>query len=342
MYKKITYCVILVFSLCSFIQMDTNTYSEFVSKEGIKFISYSKKWNEQKLKELNEELLKNTHGEEIHKLKKVIIYPQEEEGFTGSYNKKTKEIKLYNGNKENPIYLSQTLSHEYGHHIQHMYFPEIDGTSSSKWAKARGLQKYSILTKKQEGLHLWYAAEIFAEDYKQLYGTTKKINQKTILTNEAYDFRNAHENEFIPNVMENEEVQKLVEKRTGFKIDRKRLIKKVKSVTYSNNLLTLNVESEKNVHYFEQIDFYPQNEDYHWKRRYQGFLKGKNQKINNLIQKEAPEKNFTGMLHVEFTSLDVNTNLAVSSDFFYFDVENGKVIKILNEKEMKEKEENIS
>ena len=53
--------------------------SEYISPEEIHFVSWSKAWDEAKLRELYEELLRNRHGEELNTLERVTVYAQEDD-----------------------------------------------------------------------------------------------------------------------------------------------------------------------------------------------------------------------------------------------------------------------
>ena len=53
--------------------------AEYVSPEEIHFVSYSKAWDENGLKELYEELLRNRHGPELNTLERVTVYAEEDE-----------------------------------------------------------------------------------------------------------------------------------------------------------------------------------------------------------------------------------------------------------------------
>lgn len=92
------------------------------SPEGIHFVSYSTLWNEQKLKELYESLLKCEHGEELSTLKQVILDPGPSEGKSGSrvgsYNADTQVIRLFEVDTTPVV---RTLIHEYGHHFTYYW-----------------------------------------------------------------------------------------------------------------------------------------------------------------------------------------------------------------------------
>ncbi|WP_240417400.1 stalk domain-containing protein [Paenibacillus periandrae] len=176
----------------------------YKSPEGIQFVSYSTLWNEQKLKELYESLLKCEHGEELAALKQVILDPGPSEGKSGSrvgsYNADTQVIRLF---EVDAIPVVRTLTHEYGHHFTYYWLQKKENaspgqlTESSTWAKARQLGGFPV---RWSGstlpyVHKWDPGEIMAEDYVLLFGvggnplSSKSANIVNMLR---------HENEYIP------------------------------------------------------------------------------------------------------------------------------------------------
>ena len=57
---------------------ETDAENQITTPEGFKIISYSDKWPTERLNEVYEELMKNTHGDEIEYLEYVVLYPQQE------------------------------------------------------------------------------------------------------------------------------------------------------------------------------------------------------------------------------------------------------------------------
>lgn len=165
----------------------------YTSPEGIHFTSESPTWNsEEKMRQLYDELLKNTHGEELKYLAEVEVhdgYPKGN-GVAGEYQSKSAvdllgrqkmlpgSIDLYGGSERTTIEsVAKTLSHEYGHHVTHYYSIKQDGfsiTDKNRWpqstyAKIRGLSHDSRVNQSQK--HRWQLPEIAAEDYVQLFGS---------------------------------------------------------------------------------------------------------------------------------------------------------------------------
>ena len=56
-------------------ESNTDAYETYISENGITFVSYSQKWSRDNLALLYEELLSNTHGNEMDYLKEIVIYP---------------------------------------------------------------------------------------------------------------------------------------------------------------------------------------------------------------------------------------------------------------------------
>ncbi|MDG0809068.1 hypothetical protein [Cohnella rhizosphaerae] len=124
----------------------------FMSPERIQFVSYSKSWNQAKLKALYGELMRNLHGQELAYLGKVVLSPESKEGEAGyadlSYSwteddrsdivmDKGTEIVLYDANRLNTVEsLSATLSHEYGH----LFYPLLADQKGAQAPEQSGHQ----------------------------------------------------------------------------------------------------------------------------------------------------------------------------------------------------------
>jgi hypothetical protein len=183
---------------------DTNESVLYTSPEGIQFISYSPVWNEQKLKELYEVLLRCEHGEELALLKQVILYTEKSTGKSGSrvgsYNVESQTIKLF---EVDSIPVVRTLIHEYGHHFTYYWLQKKEGlklerlTESSSWARLRQLEGFPIrwAGSTLPYVHKWDPGEIMAEDYVLLFGVGGEPlpSQSTPIVNWL-----RHENEYIP------------------------------------------------------------------------------------------------------------------------------------------------
>lgn len=155
------------------------------------FTSYSKSWNESKLKELYLELLNNFHGEEFDYLSNIYIYPDNPEGVNGHYYDNVfiedgkyifgygAYIKLFNGDVLNTVKkIAPVLAHEYGHHYvtfnminyENIYYNDVN---LSEYAKIRQLEKYPVqyIEGPNDYLYYWDISEILADDYVQLLGS---------------------------------------------------------------------------------------------------------------------------------------------------------------------------
>jgi soluble lytic murein transglycosylase-like protein len=168
-------------------------------KSGVTFESYSSMWKTtDKLKQLEAELLKNKHGEELALLGKVVIIPNSPAGenVLGEYMANYKftstnvsllsnrTIYLFGGNDNTTIAsMAYTLSHEYGHHFSFYQLlnreNKMPGTwKSSQYAASRGVQTTtSPAHDKPFGEYIWALPEIMAEDYVQLFGSDTAIKE---------------------------------------------------------------------------------------------------------------------------------------------------------------------
>lgn len=178
------------------------TVATYQAPEGFLIKSYSKAWDEPKLKLLREELLKNKHGKEINALSEIRIYPNSNAFYLASHStdEKTTVFKvdfpavpqffeidflrqvgticLYGGEENTtPESMAKSLSHEYGHHFTFYHMFEGDDLADSKYAKLRNVPKDKVQTsstpkaKNYLQKHHWYLFEIAAEDYVTLMGS---------------------------------------------------------------------------------------------------------------------------------------------------------------------------
>lgn len=167
------------------------------TESGVTFESYSPKWNTaEKLKALEDELLRNKYGEEIKLLGKIIILPDylpNNKNVLGQYiasyqytNTSVKllpdrKIYLFGGNDyTTPEAMAFVLSHEYGHHFTYYYLLNKENKRPGTWltsayAKARGFGDYSRVHDSVTGEYEWAMSEILAEDYVQLFGSANAI-----------------------------------------------------------------------------------------------------------------------------------------------------------------------
>lgn len=199
----------------------------YISPEKIQFISYSKSWNQSKLKALYAELMKNLHGQELKYLGKVILSAEEKEGEAGVANMsyswteddlsdiemdEPTEIILYNANYNKTVEsMSSTLSHEYGHHFTYYWMlkreHKLPSNPTTKWAGIRGIKGYPVLftddSSDPDYTHYWDAGEIMADDYMALFGSpTAKLSMAgSLRTEDGTGFYGEIENETIPSAM---------------------------------------------------------------------------------------------------------------------------------------------
>ncbi len=173
---------------------------------GIDMISTTKQWNEEKLLELYDELLKNKHGDEINSLYQIWVYGNSSPTALGTHIRESKNfefyfdfpalnpnakilypqdigiITLYDGDTNTSVKsMANTLSHEYGHHYTFTYmFNNKEGYQ--KYAQLRGLSSQAILDNELNDEtyyiknHHWYLIEIAADDYVQLMGSANAKN----------------------------------------------------------------------------------------------------------------------------------------------------------------------
>jgi hypothetical protein len=177
-------------------------------KSGVTFESYSSEWSTtEQLKAIEEELLRNKHGEELAYLGKVIIIPNNTPG-SGSYRSLYsywgnsmelmggREIYLFGGDKVKTVQeYARTISHEYGHHFTYFQMINREKLLPGNWQKSeyvanRGIKSDSRINYTQTGEWQWMIQEIMAEDYVQLFGS------KNALKN------GSHRNSLIPTPFE--------------------------------------------------------------------------------------------------------------------------------------------
>lgn len=234
---------------------------EYTSDTGITIKSYTDNWTENRLVEVYEELVKNTHGEELAYLKTINLYSgnpsggKEEGLYNASYKKvqllgkekvvlsKNNSIDLYNLNGKDEVEdFAKTLSHEYGHHFTLYYLIKYENKTFEQWKdtelyRARNLEEFQKVTESYVNGHEWSITEIAAEDYVQLYGspTAKRIYyfedivgryySGTINKSSSYDYSiyniNPQENRQIPLALESPELIQYWERASGIEIAHK-------------------------------------------------------------------------------------------------------------------------
>ena len=184
--------------------------AEYVSPEEIRFVSYSKAWDENDLKELYEELLRNRHGPELNTLERVTVYAEEDEFAAATHQNSVQlvpvsvsfplvpaeeifsflveggQISLYSGDeKTSAAEMAPELSHEYGHHYTLTYLLPGGGSNMDlyrTYAQLRGLNADNVFirassTEEYYQNHKRFLVEIAAEDYVVLMGSPNAMKQ---------------------------------------------------------------------------------------------------------------------------------------------------------------------
>ncbi|SHF10622.1 hypothetical protein [Alkalibacter saccharofermentans] len=257
--KKII-LLLLIFALgFGTVMADNRPIDVYTADDGMKIVSYAENWNQDKLKQIYEELKRNTHGEEWSYLESVNLYPGpslngKEDGLYNYTLRRTSlfsgeklslergsRIDLYNMDVKNTVSeAARVLSHEYGHHFTIYYLAKNDPEFFSEWEKsgfysARQGSAYGKMSNEQGTEHRWNIAEIAAEDYVQLYGsptgkTAIKVNDiKERLDNKTLDrqmwFSSAayniipQENMDIPLALTDDNISLYWEEVSGIKAD---------------------------------------------------------------------------------------------------------------------------
>ena len=184
--------------------------AEYVSPEEIRFVSYSKAWDENDLKELYEELLRNRHGPELNTLERVTVYAEEDEFAAATHQNSVQlvpvsvsfplvpaeeifsflveggQISLYSGDeKTSAAEMAPELSHEYGHHYKLTSLLPGGGSNMDlyrTYAQLRGLNADNVFirassTEEYYQNHKRFLVEIAAEDYVVLMGSPNAMKQ---------------------------------------------------------------------------------------------------------------------------------------------------------------------
>ncbi len=172
---------------------DDPLLASYTGPNGIEILSYHPQWTEQaKLKEVWDELMRNTHFEEIRYFKRVKIY---QGNYNSMYRGGIQTITWSDGRKkqeflkDNEIIYFQdpddkeengmavTLAHEYGHHFTIYYLfkrekNDLHGNwQDSRYARLRGLVNNKNVNSDENADHQWQPVEIAASDYVQLFGS---------------------------------------------------------------------------------------------------------------------------------------------------------------------------
>ncbi len=319
-FKQIFIILLLSFPLLvSFetTEIDNKPFASFQSPEGIYFTSYTSSWDEDKLKALYKELLLNKHGEEITELNEVRINggTHSSSNTKGSYHSLTNTIVLYQGNDyEKPLDYRETLSHEYGHHFAYYYFP-THHLPFSKWQRIRGIDvtdmRWDAFWNYDERFHAYYPQEIIADDYVLLYGATSELDSDDVLSNEAFYIRTEHENQDIPNVLENKKLHSYLEKETGITIDSTRVMESPTFMGWNDQQFSFSVLPRENVAYRLNLELIDQQNEKQMIELYE--ITSDETSIVNFSLSEQDIPNITHYNHA-IISVDV-VNLTTSIGF---------------------------
>lgn len=196
MKKRIILCTMLLSLLMSVTAFASGEYvDKYEAPDGMEVISHTNQWQGDDLIAIYQELMNNTHGEEISHLDSIQLHggasPNGEEEGLYSYTLKKRDllsrssvslqkgsiIHLYNMDQKETIdEVARVLSHEYGHHFTLFYLAKNDEAffldwSESRFYKVRQGELFPKMSDLPETEHRWMIAEICAEDYVQLYGS---------------------------------------------------------------------------------------------------------------------------------------------------------------------------
>ncbi|QOR64770.1 hypothetical protein IM538_12975 [Cytobacillus suaedae] len=318
--------IILVLPLLvSFDPVTTNSnyYAKYRSPEGIQFLSYSSEWDEDKLQGLYEELIQNKHGEEIMFLQEVKVvgeglgeYPHADYYAKAVYQSLTSSITLFHGNKyTEPHLYRETLAHEYGHHFAYHHFPGHH-FPFSKWSQLRGLElntvRWDAFWNYSLDAYSLFPQEIIADDYLLLYGATSKVDLKDVLSHEAFYTMTMHDNQQIPNVFESTELHSYFEDKTGFQIDKNRLLNTPILEEKNHNTLTFKVVDRSDVAYRLNVKLYKENSLIADER----LIAITPEDSDGKIQFTLAGLNRADFIEANFSILDLNTSIGFETDTF--------------------------
>ncbi len=169
----------------------------YTGPNGIEILSYHPQWTEQaELQTVWDELMRNTHFEEIRFFKRVKIY---QGNYSSMYRGGIETTTWSDGREEREflkdneiIYfpdpdekeengMAVTLAHEYGHHFTLYYlFKQENADLHGNWrdtryAKLRGLLNNKNVNSDENADHQWQPVEIAASDYVQLFARSLSI-----------------------------------------------------------------------------------------------------------------------------------------------------------------------
>ncbi|WP_078410580.1 hypothetical protein [Priestia abyssalis] len=312
---------------------DSNYYAKYTSPEGISFLSYTETWDEEKLKGLYEELLKNKHGSEIYLLQEVQVKggSHANAGVKAHFHALTNTITLYNGDTyTEPASYRETLSHEYGHHFAY-YHVKSHHFPFSKWADVRGLEnepvRWDAFWNYSGKHHQWFPQEIMADDYVLLYSATEPTDVEDVYSNEAFYRRTEHENQKIQNALDNKELHRYLEKATGLKIDKNRLLKTPKLHSLTMDALSFSITEKEDVAYRLNLSLYEQEGDSYTEDGYHEITAISSAYDGNEITFSLDSVSLPsdGYMKVNVDVLDLTTSLGFQTEAFYVKVQDDEV-----------------
>lgn len=312
---------------------DSHYYAKYTSPEGISFLSYTETWDEEKLKGLYKELLKNKHGRELYLLQEVQVKggSYADDRIKAHFHPLTNTITLYNGDAyTEPLSFRETLSHEYGHHFAY-YYVKSHHFPFSKWADVRGLRnepvRWDSFWNYSGKDHKWFPEEIMADDYVLLYGATEPTDVEDIYSNEAFYRRTEHENQEIQSVLDNKELQQYLEEASGLKIDENRLLKTPKLHSLTEDALSFSIAEKENVAYRLNLSFYEQKGDAYTEDGYHEITaissQGTDDEIVFALDSVSLPSN--GYMKVNVDVVDLTTSLGFQTDAFYVKVQDDEL-----------------
>lgn len=328
--KKIITFIFLIFTLPILLSLDSTIYNpnflaKYESPEGILFLSYTETWDEQKLEELYQELLKNKYGEEIYFLQEVRVIgdvKQTNSLTRGQYHALTSTITLFQGDRyTTPLSYREILSHEYGHHFTYYHLKEQHFPFST-WSKLRGLENQNIrwdaFWNYNTNHHQWFPQEIMADDYVLLYGATSSVELKDILSNEAFYRKTQHDNQALSNVLENKALQEYLSEKTGIPIESDRFLETPELLRIQDGEIWFKVTPKQDVAYRLNLTIYEDGST-----AYHELLIITDQTLNEISFSvtEFIPYNDDAYIEANLNVLDINTSIGFQTSPFKLDVE---------------------
>jgi hypothetical protein len=319
--RKISMITLFLFSLPILLSLDSTTYdfnyfAKYRSPENIMFLSYTENWDEQKLQDLYLELIKNKHGDEINLLQEIRVRGEAKstDSLTrGQYNSLTNTITLYHADTYlEPSDLSETLSHEYGHHFSYYYLKE-QHFSFSTWATLRGLNdkrvRWDAFWNYSTASHKWYPQEVMADDYVLLYGPTKQVQLKDVYSNEAFYRKTVHDNQDISNVLENKTLHLYLEEATGFPVEHERLIEAPRFNDFHNGIVSFKITNKAEVAYRLNVTY-----DKEGQTHYEEFLFIAEDDTLDMISFSLEDiVHSTNRIELSIDVIDLNTSIGIQT-----------------------------